>query len=602
MGGESKNKKGNAMAEEKRSFEMSRWSLDDLYPSGSSKEMERAIEDLKKKVEKFEAYRAELTDNVAFDKFLVVIKDLEEITKLMQRIGGYAELWFTEDTQDQAAQTLVARMEQLSADLSNRILFFNLWWKALDDASAEKLMKDSGDYRYWLEEMRHFKPYTLSEPEEKVINIKDVTGSRALNMLYDAYTNRYMFKLEVDGKEKEMTRGELMSYVRRPDLRARAYQALYRVYGNDGPILGQMYQTLTRDWRNELIGLRGYPTPISARNLANDIPDEVVDTLLDVSQKNAGLFQRFFKLKARLLKMDKLRRYDIYAPVTSSSKEFAFGSAVELVLDSFEQFEPRFAQLAHKVISEKHVDSEVRKGKQSGAFCATITPELTPWVLTNYQGHSDDVATLAHELGHAIHSLLASDHSIFTQHACLPLAETASTFGEMMLVDRLLEEESDQSVRRDLLFRQVDDSYATIMRQAFFALFEKQAHEMTNNGASVDELSAAYFENLKTQFGDSLEIGEEFKWEWVSIPHIYHTPFYVYAYAFGQLLVLSLYSQFKQEGDAFKPRYINILSSGGSKAPVQILKEAGVDVYQAAFWQGGFDVVDGLIAQLENLA
>ena len=604
MGGESKNKKGNAMAEEKRSFEMSRWSLDDLYPSGSSKEMERAIEDLKKKVEKFEAYRAELTDNVAFDKFLVVIKDLEEITKLMQRIGGYAELWFTEDTQDQAAQTLVARMEQLSADLSNRILFFNLWWKALDDDSAEKLMKDSGDYRYWLEEMRHFKPYTLSEPEEKVINIKDVTGSRALNMLYDAYTNRYMFKLKVDGKEKEMTRGELMSYVRRPDadLRARAYQALYRVYGNDGPILGQMYQTLTRDWRNELIGLRGYPTPISARNLANDIPDEVVDTLLDVSQKNAGLFQRFFKLKARLLKMDKLRRYDIYAPVTSSSKEFAFGSAVELVLDSFEQFEPRFAQLAHKVISEKHVDSEVRKGKQSGAFCATITPELTPWVLTNYQGHSDDVATLAHELGHAIHSLLASDHSIFTQHACLPLAETASTFGEMMLVDRLLEEESDQSVRRDLLFRQVDDSYATIMRQAFFALFEKQAHEMTNNGASVDELSAAYFENLKTQFGDSLEIGEEFKWEWVSIPHIYHTPFYVYAYAFGQLLVLSLYSQFKQEGDAFKPRYINILSSGGSKAPVQILKEAGVDVYQAAFWQGGFDVVDGLIAQLENLA
>jgi oligoendopeptidase F len=604
MGGQTKSMKGNPMAEQKKSFELSRWSLDDLYPSGSSKEMERAIEDLKKLAEKFEAYRADLSDGIAFEKFMAVIKALEAITRLMQRIGGYAELWFAEDTQDQAAQTLVARMEQLSADLSNRILFFNLWWKALDDTSAEKLMKDSGDYRYWLEEMRHFKPYTLSEPEEKVINIKDVTGSRALTMLYDAYTNRYMFKLEVDGKEKEMTRGELMSYVRRPDadLRARAYQELYRVYGNDGPILGQMYQTLTRDWRNELIGLRGYPTPISARNLANDIPDEVVDTLLDVSQKNAGLFQRFFKLKARLLKVDKLRRYDIYAPVTSSSKEFAFGSAVEAVLDSFEQFDPRFAQLAHKVISEKHIDSEVRKGKRSGAFCATVTPDLTPWVLTNYQGHSDDVATLAHELGHAIHSLLASGHSIFTQHACLPLAETASTFGEMMLVDRLLEEESDQSVRRDLLFRQVDDSYATIMRQSFFALFEKQAHEMTNNGASVDELSAAYFENLKTQFGDSLEIGEEFKWEWVSIPHIYHTPFYVYAYAFGQLLVLSLYSQFKQEGDAFKPRYIKILADGGSKAPVQILKEAGVDVYQAAFWQGGFDVVDGLISRLENLA
>jgi oligoendopeptidase F len=327
-----------------------------------------------------------------------------------------------------------------------------------------------------------------------------------------------------------------------------------------------------------------------------------VETLLDVSQKNAGLFQRFFKLKARLLKVDKLRRYDIYAPVTTSTKEFAFGNATELILDAFERFDPKFAQMAFKVINEDHVDSEVRKGKRSGAFCATVTPELTPWVLTNYQGHSDDVATLAHELGHAIHSLLASDHSIFTQHACLPLAETASTFGEMMLVDRLLEEEKDQSVRRDLLFRQVDDSYATIMRQSFFALFEKQAHEMTNNGASVDELSSAYFENLKTQFGDSVEIGEEFKWEWVSIPHIYHVPFYVYAYAFGQLLVLSLYKQFKQEGDAFKPRYIKILSSGGSKAPVQILSEAGVDVYQSAFWQGGFDVVEGLVSQLENLA
>jgi oligoendopeptidase F len=498
----------------------------------------------------------------------------------------------------------VARMEQLSAELSNRVLFFNLWWKSLEDDAAEKLMKDTGDFRYWLEEMRHFKPYTLSEPEEKVINIKDVTGSRALTMLYDAYTNRYTFKIVVDGEEKEITRGELMSYVRRPeaDLRASAYQELYRVYANDGPILGQMYQTLVRDWRNELINLRGYPTPISARNLHNDIPDEVVETLLDVAQKNAGLFQRFFKLKARLLKVDKLSRYDIYAPVTSSTKEFAFGHATELILDAFEQFDPKFAQMAFKVINENHVDSEVRKGKRSGAFCATVTPELTPWVLANYQGHSDDVATLAHELGHAIHSLLASDHSIFTQHACLPLAETASTFGEMMLVDRLLEEEKDPSVRRDLLFRQVDDSYATIMRQSFFALFEKQAHEMTNKGASVDELSSAYFENLKTQFGDSVEIGEEFKWEWVSIPHIYHVPFYVYAYAFGQLLVLSLYKQFKQEGDAFKPRYIKILSSGGSKAPVQILSEAGVDVYQSAFWQGGFDVVEGLVSQLENLA
>lgn len=592
------------MVDKSKNYELSRWSLADLFPHGDFEKISAAIKELEDKVAKFEGRRQALTDDISFDTFISIIKELEEITNLMQRIGGYAELWFAEDTQNQAAQTLVARIEQLSAELSNRVLFFNLWWKALGEATAKSLLENSGDYRYWLEEMRHFKPYTLSEAEEKIINIKDVTGNRAFCILYDAYTNRYTFKIEVDGEEKEMTREELMSYVRKPnaELRARAYQELYRVYGNDGTILGQIYQTLVRDWHNEMVNLRGFPTPISARNLQNDIPDEVVETLLNVSQKNAKLFQRFFKLKAHLLKMEKLRRYDIYAPVTSSTKEFSFNDAVEIILDAFGQFDPRFAQLAYRVISENHVDSQVRRGKRSGAFCATVTPKLTPWVLTNYKGHSEDVTTLAHELGHAIHSLLASEHNIFTQHACLPLAETASTFGEMLLVDRMLAEEKDKNVRRDLLFRQVDDAYATIMRQAFFALFEKQAHEMTSQGVSVDDLSKAYFENLKAQFGDSLDIAEEFKWEWVSIPHIYHTPFYVYAYSFGQLLVLSLFNQFKQEGESFKPRYIQILSSGGSKAPIEILSEAGLDVNQPAFWQGGFDVVDGLIAQLEKLS
>ena len=592
------------MTEKEKLFRLSRWSLSDLFPSADSAQLKEAFASLEKRVTAFEERRAALMPGMAWEEFLEAIRELEEITLLLQRIGGFAELWFTEDTQNQAAQTLVARVEQLSAEISNRILFFTLWWKALDDPDALALMDGSGDYRYWLEEMRHFKPFTLSEPEEKIINIKDVTGSRALTMLYDAFTNRYTFRLKVGDEEKELTRGELMVYVRSadPDLRARAYQELYRVYGEDGSILGQMYQTLVRDWRNELIDLRGYPTPISARNLYNDIPDDVVDTLLRVGQENAPVFQRFFRLKAKMLDMDKLRRYDIYAPVSASTREFGFKPAAEMVLDSFRRFDGQFADLALKVFREERVDSEVRKGKRSGAFCATINPQLTPWVMVNFQGLSDDVATLAHELGHAIHSLMAGHHSIFTQHACLPLAETASTFAEMMLVDRLLEEETDDSVRRDLLFRQVDDAYATIMRQTFFALFEKTAHEMTHAGASVDELSEAYVENLRAQFGEALDISDEFRWEWVSIPHIYHTPFYVYAYAFGQLLVLSLYSQYRQEGESFKPRYKEILSSGGSRPPIEILSVAGIDVRQAAFWQGGFDLISGLVSQLETLS
>jgi oligoendopeptidase F len=585
-------------------YRQDRWSLKDLFPARDSQEMQQAFADLETKAEAFEKRREQLSDEIETSELLEIIQELEAITKLIYRIYAFAILSFSADTQDQAAQTFLSRAQQTAAEFENRTLFFSLWWKDLDDAQAQRLQEGSGDYRYWLEQIRLFKPHTLSEVEEKVINIKNTTGVNALHNLYDSITNRYVFRLTVDGKEQELTRGEAMVHVRGhdPELREAAYQELYRVYGNDAPILGQIYQTLVRDWHNEQLDLRKYASPIAARNLFNNIPDPVVDTLLEVCQRNAGLFQRFFRLKARLIGVDRLRRYDIYAPVAKSEKTYSFDTAANMVLESFGKFEPKLAQLAQRVFDDEHLDSEVRKGKRGGAFCETVMPEMTPWVLVNYQGRAEDAATLAHELGHAIHSMLAEHHSLFTQHASLPLAETASTFGEMMLIDRLLAQEDDETVRRDLLFRQVDDSYATIMRQAFFALFERQAHEMIQQGASVDELAEAYLKNLQTQFGDAVEIGDEFRWEWVSIPHIYQVPFYVYAYTFGQLLVLSLYRQFKAEGESFKPRYLKILSAGGSESPIKILSEAGIDVYDPEFWQGGFDVIARLIDQLESVA
>jgi oligoendopeptidase F len=585
------------------SYKLSPWSLTDLFPGADSPELESAFKELETLVASFEKLRPQLKTDMPVSSFLEIVKDSEEATKLANKLYAFASLAFAANTQDQTIMALLGRIQQFMAEMENRVLFFSLWWKDLDDENARRLMDASGDYRYYLEEIRHFKPYTLSEAEEKVINLKNVTGSNALVTLYDAITNRYVFTLEVEGEKKELTRGELMMYVRGsdPDLRASAYQELYRVYGEDGAILGQMYQTTARDWRNENLSLRNFSSPIAARNLGNDIPDEAVEALLNVSEKNSGLFQRYFKLKAKHLKMPRLRRYDIYAPLAKSEKAYDFDRAEKMVLESFTSFQPEFGELAQRVFEAKHLDSEVRKGKQSGAFCASVTPELTPWVKLNYQGKADDVATMAHELGHAIHAMLASHHSVFTFHSSLPLAETASTFGEMMLIDRLLAEEKDEAVRRDMLFRQVDDAYATIQRQAYFALFEKQAHEMVSQNASVDELSAAYMENLKKQFGEAVEISDEFKWEWVSIPHIYHTPFYVYAYAFGQLLVFSLYKQFKAEGEAFKPRYVKILKAGGSEAPAKILGEAGIDIRSEKFWQGGFDVIHELIDQLENL-
>ncbi len=584
-------------------YQQTKWSLQDLFPGADSPELDAAFTDIKTKVEAFALVRPRLSGDISSEDFLDLVRQYEEITRLAYCLGGYSGLLFSEDTRNPAAVTLLQKVDQFLAGLMNQTLFFNLWWKDLSDAAADRLMADSGDYRYWLEEIRHFKPHTLSEPEEKIINIKNVTGSSALNTLYSSITNRYIFKLEVDGEVREMTRGELMVYVRQadPDVRARAYQELYRVYSQDAPILGQIYQYLARDWHAENLGLRNYTQAIAPRNLSNDLPDEVVDTLLEVARKNVGIFQRFFQLKARLIGMERLRRYDLYAPVSSADKFYSFNEGTELVFDAYRQFDPRLEEMVRRVPDQNHLDSSIRKGKRGGAFCSTVLPELTPWVLLNYQGRVDDVSTMAHELGHAVHSMLASHHSNLTQHACLPLAETASTFGEMLLVDKLLAVETDPSVRQDILFAQVDGSYATIQRQVYFALFEKQAHAMVQEDASVDELADAYLLNLKEQFGESMEVNPEFKWEWICVPHFYEVPFYVYAYAFGQLLVLSLYEQYRQEGDAFKPRYFKILSTGGAEAPVKLLSSVGVDVSRAEFWQGGFNVIDKMVKQLEAM-
>ena len=584
-------------------YKQSPWSLSDLFPAQDSPAMKAAFDELDDKVIVFEALRPNLSADITEEVFMEAINQLEAISRLAHRIGSFAGLSFAADTQNQAILAFQTDVENRMAVISNRTLFFSLWWKSLDDEAAERLMAVSGDYRYWLEEIRHFKPHTLTEPEEKIINIKDVTGGNAIVNLYSTLTNRYVFRVEVDGEIKELTRGELMVYARSydPELRAAAYRELYRVYGEDGPILGQMYQSLVRDWHNENIDLRHFSSPLSVRNLANDIPDDVVDTLLGVCQDNIALFQRFFQLKARWLGLEKLRRYDIYAPVVKTEKKYTFDQATDLVFDSFQLFNPKIAGLARRVLEQDHLDSEVRHGKMSGAFCSTVAPDITPWVLVNFQGKPDDVATLAHELGHAIHSQLASEHSLFTFHSSLPLAETASTFGEMTLVDRLLATESDPSVRQTLLFRQVDDAYATIMRQAQFALFERRAHAMIHQGATVDDLSDAYLDNLHQQFGEAVEVGDEFRWEWVSIPHIYQTPFYVYAYTFGQLLVLSLYQQYKEEGKAFIPRYLSLLSAGGSRSPEKILSDAGINMHSSSFWQGGFNVVQDLITQLEAI-
>jgi len=589
------------MAETEQS---SRWSLADLLAEPVQETLEGALAQLEQLVSEFEAMRPALGPTVSLKDFQSALAKLAQVSSLKSRLEAFAYLFFAEDTRNSAALNLRDRVDQVLTDIGNRCLFFELWFKELSDEAAGKLIEHSGDVHYFLETIRRFRPFTLTEAEEKIINSKDVNGIDALVNIYDMITSAFSFTLEVDGEQKTVTRDELTSYFSHPaaDVRARAYQELYRVYQENSAVLAQMYVHRVRDWHTEGLQLRKYPSPIAARNVENDLPDAVVETLLAVCRRNVSLFQRYFRLKGRWLGLDQVRRYDIYAPLASADKTFEYSTAKQMVLDSYAAFSPEVARLVRRVFDENRVDSGLRTGKLGGGFCYTVVPELTPWIMVNYNRHAHDIATLAHELGHAVHNMLASGHSVFTQQSSLPLAETASVFGEMLLTDRLLKQEQDASVRRELLANALDAAYMTVMRQAFFTIFEKEAHAMITEGRTVEELAERYLENLKEQFGDAVQVSEEFQWEWIGVPHMYQFPFYTYAYSFGQLLVLALYQQYQLQGEAFLPGYLKMLAYGGSEAPLKILAEAGLDVTSAAFWQGGFDILEKMLAELEQLA
>ena len=589
------------MAED--SFEQSGWSLTALLPAHEGEKFDEILEELERSVKALEDARDDLSPEMNQEAFLKVMDIAESVRTLTARLSGYAHLWFAEDTQSQEVLVFLGRMEQLATDVQNRLLFFELWWKGLDEGSAQRLLSESGDYAYYLETLRRFKPHTLSEPEERIINLKDVNGVDALVNLYPVITNRFTFELEVDGERKEMNRAELSTYFRDPSppVRAAAYQELYDVYSSHSTVLGQIYNHRLRDWANENVKLRGFGAPIAVRNLANDIPDDVVETLLDVCRRNMGLFHRYFRFKASRLGTDSLLRYDVYAPIGAAEKAYPYPEAADMVLESLADFSSDLGEHARRVFAEHHLDSEIRAGKRGGAFCAGILPGVTPWVLVNYVGKLTDVTTLAHELGHAVHAMMAKAHSIFTFHAALPMAETASVFSEMLLTDRLLREEQDPQVRCQLLGTVLDDAYATVARQAYFVLFEREAHREAVEGVTVDQICALYLENLTDQFGDAVDVSDDFRWEWAAIPHLYHTPFYCYAYSFGHLMVLALYQQYHEEGEGFVPGFLRILAHGGSQSPEEIIREAGFDVRSADFWQGGFDVLAGFLSELEGL-
>lgn len=585
-------------------YKQGKWNLADLSDHKSPK-FARQISTLEGQVKKFEKLKKSLSPNMSSKNFLGIIRNIEDIAENASVIGGYASLLYASDTQSDEATSLVTKISKLGSEIDNKTLFFDLWWKRkIDEKNAVRLMRDSGTLREYLRHKRLLAKYSLSEPEEKIINTLDVTGSTALVKLYDKITNAFDYVITVNGKKKKMTREELTVLVRSnsPKTRELAYKTLLTKYTKNKGVLGEIYQNLTLNWKDEGIDIRGYSSPISIRNIGNDVDDKTVNSLLDVCKKNSDVFYKFFAYKAKMLGLKKLRRYDLYAPSTKNIKEkrYSYESASKLVLKSLEKFSPRLSQYADMVFKENHIDSEVRPGKRDGAFCSTITPKITPYVLVNYTGRARDVFTLAHELGHAVHSQAASGQSILVSEAPLPLAETASTFSELLLYDNISDQMND-SEKIIVLSEKIDDLYATIMRQAFFTIFEMSAHKQIADGTTVDELSKTYLTNLKAQFGNSIELSDDFGVEWVCIPHFFHTPFYCYAYSFGNLLSLSLFQRYKKEGTSFEKTYIEILAAGGSKKPETLLSEYGIDISSPKFWQDGFDYVKTQVKELVSL-
>jgi len=584
-------------------YKMQTWNLGNLVKDPKSPSFQKQISELEYLASKFARKKSNMSPKMTSKQFMQIIQELEGISEKMSILGGYASLSYAADTQSDEATALMTKMSKLGAEISNRILFFDLWWKRkIDEKNAKRLIKEAGELSEYLRHKRILSRYSLSEPEEKIINILDVTGISALVKLYDKITNAYEYKVKIGSKYVTMGREQLTGYVRssNPKIRENAYKALLTKFSENKGVLGEIYQNIVLNWKDEGLEIRGYKSPISMRNIGNDVDDKTIDSLLDVCKKNSPIFQKFFVQKAKMLKMKKLRRYDLYAPSTGNIKEkkYPYDESVKLVFESLEKFSPKLSDFAKQVFKENHIDSSIRPGKRDGAFCSTLSPKITPFVLINFTGKSRDVFTLAHELGHAVHSMAAQDKSILVQDAPLPLAETASTFSELLLYDNLSDKISDDE-KKIMLSEKIDDLYATIMRQSFFTIFEVNAHEQIAKGTTVDEISKTFLNSLKEQFGRSVDLSEDFAIEWCCIPHFYHTPFYCYAYSFGNLLALSLFQRYKKEGKEFVPDYIKILAAGGSEKPEKLLAEHGFDIRSPKFWQEGFDYIK---TQVNNLS
>lgn len=582
------------------------WDLEQILPIN---EFDAVYAELEQALPEFVAWQKCLAPDMAINEFQEYFAWHTAFNEKLTRLVDRPALWESTDGKAGEPALLKSRSLDLIVKAKEASRPIGMWLKgksvdgmpSLDDANATRLFASISGMEYVLRYSRSMARHTLGMNEEDIISHKDVTGVAVLTDLREMLETDFSYEMTVKGKSQKFETSEELKvniYSPEPEVREAVYRALFTPYAENSDKFFKIYQAVVKDWAYEA-KLRGYASPIAMRNADNQITDKAIEVLMEVCESEAGVYQGFFKWKAKRLGLDKLRRFDLYAPLAEAKSTYTYPEAVEMVLDTFAGFSKTFTGHARRILDENHVDSHPSKYKRSGAFCATIVPTLAPYVMLNFAGKSRDISTLAHELGHGVHSLYAADLPLGAQHPNLPLAETASTFAEMILFEKILQATTDKAEREALLAEKIADSYATIMRQTYFVKFEIDAHQSLPEGAGVEDLQAKWLTGLKQQFGDVVELDDIFKHEWSYIPHIVHTPFYCYAYSFGDLLSMSLYARYQKEGESFVPKIEAILAAGGSRDPKELLGEVGINIEDRVFWRGGFEIVKGWIAQLD---
>jgi oligoendopeptidase F len=520
--------------------------------------------------------------------------ELEAIVDRLGRAGNFAMLRFAVDTADPANGALLARVQEKATAVETKLLFFELEWAAVDDERADELLTAEGlqTTRHHLRTLRRYRPHLLSEPEEKLLTEKALTGSDAWTRLFSELTSAIRVQLPdaEEGVALDVALSRLVSPDR--DVRRTTAQAVTTALEPGLRTRAYVFNTLLQDKAVD-DRLRSYPNWLAARNLANEASDESVEALLEAVRSHYELPRRWYRLKAELLGLDKLADYDRMAAVADEEVSVDWPEASSLVLSTFHEFSPVLGDLAQRFFDEHWIDAPVRPNKRGGAFCAYTTPSVHPYVMLNYTGRRRDVLVLAHELGHGLHAGLAMPRGPLEQHTPLTVSETASVFGETLVFRRLLDAADTPRSRLALLAENIEGSIATVFRQTAMNGFEALVHaERRNEGElSVERFGELWRQSQEEMLGDAVEITDGYRLWWSYVPHFIGTPGYVYAYAYGQLLALSVYRRFLEEGGDFVPRYIELLSAGGSRSPEELAAIAGLDLEDPSFWAQGLELV-----------